>query len=106
MKLRELKELLNRLDDDLTVTLGGVEYDDRPRRMDRNGRVSIELDAVYAPERMERLKEENESLESEISKLSDENGKLDNENIELRCKIGALESARESLEELLNVLKK
>ena len=66
MKLRELKELLNRLDDDLTVTLGGVEYDGRPRRLNGPNRPTIELDSAYAPERVERLKEENESLESEI----------------------------------------
>jgi hypothetical protein len=43
MKVRDVIEMLGRLDGDLKLTIGGVEYEDSPRRIDRNGRVSMEV---------------------------------------------------------------
>ena len=54
MNVNEMKEMLDRHDGYMRVTIGGVEYDGGAIRLDRNGRVSLELNPQMAEENYAR----------------------------------------------------
>ena len=67
MNVNEMKEMLDRHDGYMRVTIGGMEYDGGAIRLDRNGRVSIELNPRVASgfEKLECAIEDIEESASE-----------------------------------------
>lgn len=54
MNVNEMKEMLDRHDGYMRVTIGGVEYDGGAIRLDRNGRVSLDLNPKFTEENYAR----------------------------------------------------
>ena len=99
MNVNEMKEMLDRHDGYMRVTIGGVEYDGGAIRLDRNGRVSLELDprAVSLLNTVERLKEEVEQLDTENAKLHGMNEKLSMRAESVERAIASMQEAIEAL---------
>ena len=76
MKLRDMLEMLSRHDGDLRVTIGGEEWEGGEKRLDANGRVSLDLTPYAAPpcewkEEMQELERENSRLVSELAAMKE-----------------------------------
>jgi len=101
MKLRDMLEMLSRHDGDLRVTIGGDEYDGGAARVDRNGRVALELtpgcDSLL--KRVEKL----EQQAREAERLADE---IENDADELKGDVKRLREENEKLRKELEAMKK
>lgn len=100
MNVNEMKEMLDRHDGYMRVTIGGVEYDGGAIRLDRNGRVSLELDR-NATSLLEKVKR----LEGEVEQLDTDNAALISMNEKLSMRAESVERAITAMQEAIEALK-